>query len=445
MNSDKYRKEFDMHAKKLSMGISCFHFEFSAGEARRREREQLLLAQEIANASSKEDVVAAMVKVEEEAKKNRESLIVAQVIMKSRERKNSQLAQKAKEMEISLAEADAKVKEAETMKSKIAAAKDDEIAALKQQLVEKSKVEVASTENKAEMDEEEIVVKAFKEEVAIDEEEEKGGEIVSVLDQLVAGNYAPQEAKALLEDLGGKCGWGVSPDGFVLDCELANAINGLLSEAMKLREAMLEEEDETKEEEMFNKAEGYADKAEEIEKHHKNIMLPTAAALRVGIERMIDWGDADKRALANKNADDRLAKNGEVKKKRDLANDLQEKFDVAKKSADKEVRKTMLTLKKEPRAAKQDAADAEFAAGIFRPDDGEEAEALRIKNIKLITAIMVSAEEGEKRAANSTGRRTMLVRLRNSTKNLESKYLVISGCLPKVAKRFSLRTCSTNF
>ena len=74
------------------------------------------------------------------------------------------------------------------------------------------------------------------------------------MDKLVAGNYAPEEAKELLKDLGEKCGWGVSPDGFVLDYELAEMINGLKREAMELREAMLEEEDETKEEEMFEKA-----------------------------------------------------------------------------------------------------------------------------------------------------------------------------------------------
>ena len=405
IRSDKYKREFDMHAKKLSMGIQCFQNEFVVSEARRREKQDALNAKAVSDAESKSEVEAAMLKVEEEARKAKESLVVAQVIMKNRARKNSELTEKAEKMVSALAEADRKVKEATEMKAKIAAAKDDEIAALKEQLADVAKAaKEAAREKQAEIDEEEIVVEALKIEVAKevveedDDDDDKDEVVISVLDKLVAGNYAPEEAKELLKDLGEKCGWGVSPDGFVLDYELAEMINGLKREAMELREAMIEEEDETKEEEMFEKAEAYAEKAEEIEEHHRGIMLPTAAALRIAIERMIDWGDAEKRELAQKNADELMAKNADVKKKRDLANDLQAKLNVAKKSSDKAVRKAMLGLKKELRVAKKDATDAEFAAGIFRPDDGEEAEKERLKNIELIKAIMVSAETGENRA-----------------------------------------------
>ena len=108
-----------------------------------------------------------------------------------------------------------------------------------------------------------------------------------------------------------------------------------------------------------------------------------------------DWNDEAKRALANANADELVAKNVVVKEKRAAAAEAEVKWRAARKSADPEVRKNRKQLRIDLDLANKAALEAEFNVGIFRPDDGAEAEKLRLQNIEVIRAILVTAEQKE--------------------------------------------------
>ncbi|GMH56183.1 hypothetical protein TrST_g3050 [Triparma strigata] len=414
-----YTSEFEMLSKKLLYGMQCLHFEFSATEGKRNKKLTEDIMTKLNAAKSKDEVAEAMKRVEEEAKETKRNLEIAQELLQSQGEKNAEevekKAEEARAMEEKLQAADAKIKEAEAMKAQVEAAKDEEIAELKKKLEESAKQsEEEKLEQEKIMKEREEALEKKRAELVRDAENRAGGEeegkeeeeeeeqhedaFSATLDKIVAGDYCPPEALKLLKELGESCRWGVSPDGFVLDCELETTIFNLLSEATKLEDIALQLEEHGDQEgadEMDDKAEDFMRRVTELEDHHKGIVLPTASSLLFAIERMLDWNDEAKRALANANADELVAKNVVVKEKRAAAAEAEVKWRAARKSTDPEVRKNRKQLRKDLDLANKAALEAEFNVGIFRPDDGAEAEKLRLQNIEVIRAILVTAEQKE--------------------------------------------------
>lgn len=156
--------------------------------------------------------------------------------------------------------------------------------------------------------------------------------------------------------------------------------------------------DEEEEDELFKKSAEYDQRVIEIEENHKIMVLPSAEALVNALERMEGWDTDAGRELAEKNANKLLEKNQDVKVKREAFTALHTKLKAASKDMkfNLEEKKQMREDLKEK---KRIADEAELAAGIFRPDEGKESKAARMREMDVIRAILVSAEAGEKEVA----------------------------------------------
>ena len=186
---------------------------------------------------------------------------------------------KLQELEVSM-----KVSEANTqqIKEQVTKAKDAKIEELKKQLAEMAVKDSAPraqeiSEEEAEISE--LVLSAEPElEADIDEEgvlHERGAS--SAMDELLSKGNTPEEAMELLKELGARCGWSVSPDGFVVDSELALALHDLLSKIRELvDEATHLDTPDDEADEKFKQSDLLWDKFQEIEARHRNIMLSTA-------------------------------------------------------------------------------------------------------------------------------------------------------------------------
>lgn len=245
----------------------------------------------------------------------------------------------------------------------------------------------------------ELVLSAEPElEVDIDEEEVSRDRGASqAMDELISKGNTPEEAMELLKELGVRCGWSVSPDGFVVDSELALALHNLLSKARTLEDEATEEGDDEEADRKFEQSDECFKKYQQLEERHRNIMLPTSDSLRDAITRMLEWDEDAKRDLAQANADALLEKNQDVKAKRVEARRVEAAIKVAKASADAAERRKLRDLRGELKKARFNSSEAERLAGIFRPDDGAEAEAARRKDIDIISTILPSARAGEEK------------------------------------------------
>ncbi|GMI15990.1 hypothetical protein TrVE_jg1395 [Triparma verrucosa] len=309
------------------------------------------------------------------------------------------------------------------MKEAVEKSKEEEVQVLKQRLEEAvKKVEALAKEKEGEVEREakEMEFKLqdakLEEEIVVGEEEEEGEGGEGAIDQLVKGSHTPEDAKTLLKDLGERCGWGTSPDGFALDFELARAIHSLRVAMMQCEDKLDEDDiDDDEADELEEKSAAYNAKYLEVEEHHKEQVLPTASLLVKALERMEvkalermeGWDTEAGRELAEKNANELLEKNEDVKTKRKVYTDSDAKLQAAKKDPDFD-REEKKQLRNQTKELKKIAYEAELAVGIFRPDEGKEGKAARMRDMNVIRAILVSAEAGEKDVEKLDGTRPSL-------------------------------------